>query len=108
MTDASLVCGDFNEILYSNEKWRGNSRCNDNMLEFRGVVDDYNLDDLGFLELKYIWSDNRKGETCICERLDQFLGNPLWKQCYPNTSVTHGTAVYSDHIPIWLTLDKPF
>ena len=48
-----LVAGDFNEILLSHEKFGGVLRSEAAMRDFREVVDDYGLRDLGCVGKKY-------------------------------------------------------
>ncbi|KAG2666985.1 hypothetical protein I3760_15G091300 [Carya illinoinensis] len=86
-----LVFGDFNEILDHFEKLGGNIRSELQMREFREVLSNCQLRDLGY-----------EGEGIVKERLDRFLANSLWCEMYLNLRVKHGVAAYSDHIPLWL------
>lgn len=43
-----LVCGDFNEILYSYEKVGGTPREERIMLDFRNVLEECQLMDIGY------------------------------------------------------------
>ena len=47
------MAGDFNEILLSHEKFGGALRSEAAMRDFREVVDDYGLRDLGYVGKKY-------------------------------------------------------
>lgn len=66
------------------------------------MLEDFELCDLGFLGAPFTWCNNIDGEHCILERLDHVLANSLWCLSFPNLSVRHGHAPYSDYSPIWL------
>ncbi|XP_042942763.1 uncharacterized protein LOC122276942 [Carya illinoinensis] len=72
------------------------------MREFREVLSDCHLRDLGYVGPAFTWSNHRGEEDLVKERLDRFLANSLWCDMFLNLQVTHGVAAYSDHIPIWL------
>ncbi|KAL8554157.1 hypothetical protein ACS0TY_002394 [Phlomoides rotata] len=65
--------GDFNEILWSNEKKGGNTRNTSQMGEFRGVITILKLQDIGFQGNKYTWSNGRASPKNIQSRLDRAL-----------------------------------
>ncbi|XP_042950087.1 uncharacterized protein LOC122282202 [Carya illinoinensis] len=97
-----IVFGDFNEILDHSEKLGGNIRSDLQMREFREVLSDCHLRDLGYVGSLFTWSNRRGEEDLVKERLDRFLANSLWCDMFPNLRVTHGVVAYSDHIPLWL------
>lgn len=45
------------------------------MLDFREVLTDCALMDLGFRGPKYTWCNKREGTNSISERLDRFMAN---------------------------------
>ncbi|XP_020412490.1 uncharacterized protein LOC18793550 [Prunus persica] len=64
------VCmGDFNELLYANEKEGGLIRPVRQMLAFRDAISDCHLDDMGFEGATFTWFSTRNGG--IKERLDR-------------------------------------
>lgn len=70
---AWLVFGDFNEVLHHYEKKGGRLRTEMQLSEFRNVLMDCALKDMGFSAPQFIWC-NRKGEGgTVSERLDRFL-----------------------------------
>ncbi|XP_040988956.1 uncharacterized protein LOC121236574 [Juglans microcarpa x Juglans regia] len=99
-----LVCGDFNEVLCIDEKLGGRQRQERLMNAFRKVLNDCHLFDLGFQGLKYTWSSTRQNQQVISERLDRFVANMKWMECFPQSRVYHCSAAYSDHLPISLSL----
>ncbi|XP_042974784.1 uncharacterized protein LOC122306423 [Carya illinoinensis] len=72
------------------------------MTEFRAVLSDCHLRDLGYEGAPFTWSNRRGEEGLVKERLDRFLANSWWCEIYLNLRVSHGVAAYSDHIPLWL------
>ncbi|TXG54182.1 hypothetical protein EZV62_019438 [Acer yangbiense] len=77
------------------------------MYNFRQVVDDYNLTDLGFTGPKYTWNNKRDGNSNIQERLDRFLANDLWRDKFSNVNVTHLGFNSFDHRLILFNSSNP-
>lgn len=100
-----LVFGDFNEIIDQNDKWGGRERPERQMVEFREVVNACALRDLGYKGPKFTCCNRREANFSISERLNKFLDNSPWWNLFPQASVTHGLASYSNHIHIWLDLE---
>lgn len=69
-----IVCGDFNEILYSIWK-RGLLRDERRMKAFREVLDECWLTDIGFSGPWFTWERENLLETNIRERLDRGVAN---------------------------------
>ncbi|KAA3480785.1 reverse transcriptase [Gossypium australe] len=70
-----LVCEDFNEILYGSEKKGGLPRDEKKMEEFRQVLEDCQLADLGYSGNWLTWERGNLPETNIQERLDRGVGD---------------------------------
>lgn len=95
------VCmGDFNELLYANEKEGGLIRPVRQMLAFRDAISDCHLDDMGFEGATFTWFSTRNGG--IKERLDRVLANCEWRSLFPQATVHHLEPCSSDHLPILL------
>jgi hypothetical protein len=90
-----LVLGDFNEILYSEEKEGGNPRPLRMMQEFRNCVSSCELHDMGCTGDKFTW---RRAE--VRERLDRAVCNSDWKLLFPLASVSNEPHFRSDHRPV--------
>lgn len=72
---------------------------------FQNIVRYCALSDLGFSGNQYTWSNSRKGEHNIRERLDHFLANDAWKDLYPLFKVKHLPRYKSDHSPVVVNYD---
>lgn len=67
-----LIAGDFNEILHDGEKRGGRCRDSKLMEDFRDVLQDCDLTDLGFKGPQFTWWNGRDNSNSISERLDHF------------------------------------
>lgn len=80
--DSWLVGGDFNEILKSRDKFKGERiNCNRNN-NFWNFLNRCKLVDLGFIGSKYTWTNKRysRRQDLILKRLDRCFGtdNCIW------------------------------
>jgi hypothetical protein len=75
-----VLIGDFNEILFSHEKEGGNPRPLNFMQNFRDVLTDCNLHDIGFLGDQFTWRRGRIRERLgtICTRRQCCT---IWRLC---------------------------
>jgi hypothetical protein len=101
------VClGDFNEILYSSEKWGGNTRTNSQMDAFQQVLNRCQLFDLGYKGAKYTWSNFREGSGFVKERLDRGVANTGWRDLFPDAEVCVEEVTWLDHTPLALCTER--
>lgn len=99
-----LVFGDFNKILYHNEKRGGWLQLKEKLDDFPGALMDCKLMNLGYVGTPFTSSNRHVGEGFICERLDRFVGNGGWCTLFPRHRISHGSVVaYSDHILILIS-----
>lgn len=100
-----LIGGDFNEVICSSEKLRGNSPLPKRMYDFRQCLNNYNMIDLGYKYFKYTWTNKRhRNRQClILERLDRCVANDSWIKHFPKSTVTHLPRTKSDHCPLLLS-----
>ncbi|XP_041009488.1 uncharacterized protein LOC121253551 [Juglans microcarpa x Juglans regia] len=71
-------------------------------MDFRLVLDDCALSDMGYHCSKYTWCNGRVSQNRISERIDRFLANDSWSNMFPTSVVKRGLATHSDHIPVIL------
>ncbi|XP_031103194.1 uncharacterized protein LOC116006838 [Ipomoea triloba] len=97
--------GDFNAITSNAE---GTSSSNVGMVrngDFTHWIFDEALVDLGYSGQNFTWKRGREEGTFRGARLDRALCSMEWIDRNRNTTVTHLTAVESDHCPILIDID---
>ncbi|MBA0626339.1 hypothetical protein Godav_004020, partial [Gossypium davidsonii] len=97
-----MVIGDFNEILSSFEKKGGRLRSARQMGEFRSVLEDCSLYDVGYNGRWFTWERGRFLSSNLRERFDREVANLAWLSLYPNFSLDHLNYSFSDHCPLLL------
>lgn len=102
-----LLLGDFNEVLYGEDKLGGRRVNLNRALEFKDCLNACNLLDLGFSGPKFTWSNLRQITDLVLERIDRCFANFEWRVLFPEASVTHLPRVFSDHCSVLLELFKP-
>ena len=78
-----LCCGDFNEILDSNEKQGRLPKSIAPMQQFRATLLQCRLVDLGFQGNIYTWNNGRDGVDFVQERLDRACATVEWRDMFP-------------------------
>ncbi|KAA3472522.1 Exo_endo_phos domain-containing protein [Gossypium australe] len=89
LTHPWLVCGNFNEIVYSFEKNGGVPRGEKRMEAFQTVFDECRLLDVGFFGLWFTWESGNLPETNIGEMLDRGAANTEWFSIFPHARIQH-------------------
>ncbi|KAL5819516.1 hypothetical protein ACOSQ4_023358 [Xanthoceras sorbifolium] len=103
-----LCGGDFNEILSDSEKMGGSFRLDSLIRNFRSLLYDCDLFDLGFRGPSFTWSNKQEGSNLIQERLDRCLCDLSWHCLFGESKVTNLGFWRSDHRPILLeVLEHP-
>ncbi|KAA3465094.1 reverse transcriptase [Gossypium australe] len=97
-----LVCGDFNEILYSTGKRGGILKEERKMESFKEALEECQLEDLGFSGEWFTWERGNFATTNIRKRLDRGVANERWRTLFPKGIVYHLPHSISDHCPILL------
>lgn len=79
-----LCSGDFNEIFFQHEKVGGAVRPQSCLDRFKGALEAYDLQDLGFAGDVFTWRNKQtKGDTHIRKRLDRAVANMEWRVKFP-------------------------
>ena len=96
------VGGDFNEVLYPNERSRG-GRLTNSMRRFSEILNDLELRDLPLQGGPYTWSGGLNGSAR--SRLDRFLVNANWESHCNKVTQRRLPRPVSDRFPILLDSD---
>jgi hypothetical protein len=75
------------------------------MQDFRDVLSDSNLRDIGFRGLPWTFHNKQKGDRNVKVRLDRAVASPCWSQCFPGARAQHVITSRSDHCPLFLELE---
>ncbi|XP_059311005.1 uncharacterized protein LOC132062449 [Lycium ferocissimum] len=97
-----LIEGDFNIIVFDEEKQGGLPVSSNETLDFSNCIQSCGLIDVGFSGSKFTWWNGRTEEDCIFKRLDRILVNQQVLDIMPSTIVTHMIRHGSDHAPLHL------
>ncbi|XP_030930689.1 uncharacterized protein LOC115956454 [Quercus lobata] len=111
-----VIAGDFNEPLSGDDKFGGRVVSSNRSLLFKECLDNCNMVDLGFSGPRFTWTNRRKVQNLIQERIDRFFVNPEWCVLFPEARITHLTRCHSNHCPVLLEtkpqnrvrLNRPF
>jgi hypothetical protein len=101
-----LMLGDFNETMWQEKHFSRRRRGEKQMEDFRNMLSDCNLFDLGFSGLPWTYDNKQKGERNVRVRLDRAVACPDWSRIFPHSHVHHLVSSRSDHSPILVYLDK--
>ena len=96
-----LVGGDLNEVAHDSELSHGRRRDTYLVDAFRHMLEDCDLEDLGFEGPTFTWRKSSDPDS-VEERLDRCLVNAEWRNYYPNAKVLHLEYWNSDHRPLLL------
>ncbi|KAL4631902.1 hypothetical protein ACB092_04G012200 [Castanea dentata] len=103
------VCmGDFNEILFADEKMGWLERPERQMQSFRDALYYCRLKDLGFNGYPFTWCNRRPGDQNTWIPLDRGVATIDWILQFPTSLIHHLDAFHSDHKPLLLCFDSEF
>jgi hypothetical protein len=101
-----LLMGDFNLILDSKEKYGGSNIDFNTTSLFRSTLNSCDLQDLGFNGDIFTWINKHQWDQLIKCRLDRFIANSDWINCFPFFNNTHLLRYKSDHSSILLVFSE--
>ncbi|KAH7865079.1 hypothetical protein Vadar_001961 [Vaccinium darrowii] len=102
-----IIWGDFNDLLWPDEKQGGRRREVWSLRVFRQFVTELGAIDMGFSGYPFTWINRRYGDGLIKEWLDRVLVSPNWRLRYDRAVVRHLATVGSDHAALLLDTDPP-
>lgn len=101
------LIGDFNSILTTMDKFGGSSRQPVHMREFKNMVQQIGLLDLGYRGPAFTWSNNQQNNHLIMQRLDRAMASVAWMAQFPTSVIYHLSCFNSDHHQILLRTSPP-
>ncbi|KAH7836436.1 hypothetical protein Vadar_001214 [Vaccinium darrowii] len=102
-----IVWGDFNDVLWADEKQGGRVRDVWSLKAFRDFVTNLEAVDLGYCGHPFTWSNRHGGDGMVKERLDRVLASPGWWLRYDRVKVQNLHAVGSDHAALFVDTNPP-
>lgn len=101
-----LMMGDFNETAWQHEHFSRSKRNERNMANFREVLSDCNLVDLGFKGPRWTYDNKQEGLDNVKARLDRGVADPEWNSLFPEATVEHICTSRSDHLLLLLRFGR--
>jgi hypothetical protein len=102
-----LCVGDFNEITNVGEKSSSSYKPPRQMQEFKKVLEDCQLLDLGFEGPRFTWCNDRYGASDFTrERLDRAMANDSWVGLFDMVEVQVLPRNISDHNPLLVSFSN--
>lgn len=98
------IAGDFNDMVFADEKKGGRQHPKKLLEGFNQTLRDCSLYDLGFVGEKYTWEKFRGSNRWVQERLDRGLANKEWIEYFPNVEARVLEVSTSDHLPVCISL----
>ncbi|KAH7848623.1 hypothetical protein Vadar_005240 [Vaccinium darrowii] len=102
-----VLWGDFNDLLWEDEKQGGRRREIWSLRAFRQFVNRLEAIDMGFSGYPFTWANRRYGNGLVKERLDRVLVSTDWRLNYDRAVVRHLFTVGSDHAAALLLDTNP-
>ena len=103
-----ICIGDFNEILFADEKQGWLDRPERQMQGFRNALYFCKLKDLGYSGFPFTWCNRRPGDQNVWIHLDRGVASVDWILQFPSSCIHHLDAFHSDHKPLLLCSDSEF
>ncbi|XP_075084930.1 uncharacterized protein LOC142168167 [Nicotiana tabacum] len=98
-----VVGGEFNVVLYEDEKIGGLPVHPPEYKDFSFCVNSCGLFDLGYKGSPFTWWNDRLNAECILKRLDRVFLNLPFKNLFPTIDVEHLIRTGSDHAPLFMS-----
>nr|GMD77815.1 ribonuclease H [Ipomoea batatas] len=98
-----VIMGDYNDLLYPEEKRGRHPHPNWLIAGFSEAVADSGLQDVVFKRNQFTWEKSRGTPDMIEEKLDRILATDSWLTLFEGVKACSLTCPYSDHLPLVLT-----
>ncbi|XP_019171082.1 PREDICTED: uncharacterized protein LOC109166644 [Ipomoea nil] len=101
-----VVIGDFNDLLYQNEKRGGNPHPNSLLHYFGEAIEDCGLAQLPMNGYPYTWEKGKGTENWMEEKLDKVLVTNEWRGIVTGAKVMNLRTRKSDHSALFLGIHE--
>ena len=98
------MVGDFNEAMWQNKHFSRVKRSAKLMADFREIMSECNLFDLGFHGVPWTYNNKLEGDKNVKVQLDRAVACPQWTAMFPQCKVQHVISSRSDHYPLFIQL----
>ncbi|XP_019099585.1 PREDICTED: uncharacterized protein LOC109132431 [Camelina sativa] len=104
ISEPMIIGGDFNTILWLDERAGGNGCLFTDSLEFGAWIDNLSLIDMGFKGSKFTWKRGCEERNFVAKRLDRVLCCANGRLKWQEPTCTHSPFLSSDYAPLFLQL----
>ncbi|XP_075091756.1 uncharacterized protein LOC142171931 [Nicotiana tabacum] len=101
-----LISGDFNAVLYPNDRLSCNRVSYSETQEFATCFQQRTLTNLHWKGDYYTWTNKQPGVDRVSSRLDRVFGNYEWMMSWGHVETNYGLPQISDHAHMLLTLSS--
>ncbi|XP_070022230.1 uncharacterized protein [Nicotiana sylvestris] len=99
-----LIVGDFNAVLYPQDKLFGNPVQYVEIKDFTDYIHDLLLNEVKWPGDYYTWTNEQQSSDRICSRLDKAFGNHEWMMRWGYKVMEYDVPLISDHAPVFFSL----
>ncbi|XP_019241803.1 PREDICTED: uncharacterized protein LOC109221818 [Nicotiana attenuata] len=104
VTDPWLVAGDFNVVLYANDRLSCNPVSFAETEDFSSCLQQTALSELPWQSEYYTWTNRQPGVDKVSSRIDRVLGNYEWLMNWNHVETVYDLPQISNHAHMLLTL----
>ncbi|XP_070010525.1 uncharacterized protein [Nicotiana sylvestris] len=104
MTKPWIIGGDFNAMLYTQDRMYGNPVAMSEMEDFSDCIHNLFLNELAWKGEYYTWSNKQQGDDRILSRIDRVFGSDLWMSNWGHICTEYDVPLISDHSPMLLNI----
>lgn len=108
ITKPFMFIGDFNQIVNSLEKQGGANIVLSEVQQFRDVIEELDLCDMGCSGGKFTWQRGRRQGSIIRERLDKGLYSWDWHHMFPQAIISCFPRIHSNHSLLRLSFNGEY
>ncbi|XP_059315534.1 uncharacterized protein LOC132066189 [Lycium ferocissimum] len=101
-----ILWGDFNTILYTQDRVYGAAISNAKIRDFSDCVQNLMVTELPWQGDYYTWSNKQQGGNKVWSRIDRALGNLDWMMIYGHLTIEYNLPHISNHAPMMIRTNQ--